>query len=150
MVEAKQMSTDLSPKELESLAAKAALKVEGVLATRGSAFQEAEAEMVQKALEKQREVSGTQYDEVKLDKKISEEEMTSGVDVQGTPIRGLTMTIGIVVAYGENIPKIYEEIISNVQKALREKTGYADADITVRVENIMKEEDFHHLHYKQI
>ena len=60
------------------------------------------------------------------------------------------MTIGIVVAYGENIPKIYEEIISNVQKALREKTGYADADITVRVENIMKEEDFHHLHYKQI
>ena len=125
-----QEKTDLTfdAQAIEHLANDAVLEVDGVLATQGDAFNKMKNQVSQATDEKDDGLDGVEAD-------VGEVEVAIDLD--------------IVVEYGKEIPKIFNEAVNNIENKVEHSTGLDVVEVNINVQDIMKLEDFNRIQMRQ-
>ncbi|KAA9299718.1 MULTISPECIES: Asp23/Gls24 family envelope stress response protein [Aerococcus] len=145
---------------IETIASRAVLEVDGVLTTQGNAFNTALSqaanwadqvkEKAQESFsdeEENNEQEG-QHDQGEAEGHEEGDHYQDGVNAEVGKVE-VAVDLDIVVAYGKEIPKIFDEIVENVNKRIHEATGLEVVEVNVNVRDIMTEEEYRKVHYKQ-
>lgn len=125
-----QEKTDLTfdAQAIEHLANDAVLEVDGVLATQGDAFNKMKNQVSQATDEKDDGLDGVEAD-------VGEVEVAIDLD--------------IVVEYGKEIPKIFNEAVNNIENKVEQSTGLDVVEVNINIQDIMKLEDFNRIQMRQ-
>ncbi|MDD7759057.1 MAG: Asp23/Gls24 family envelope stress response protein [Aerococcus suis] len=125
-----QEKTDLTfdAQAIEHLANDAVLEVDGVLATQGDAFNKMKNQVSQATDEKDDGLDGVEAD-------VGEVEVAIDLD--------------IVVEYGKEIPKIFNEAVNNIENEVEHSTGLDVVEVNINIQDIMKLEDFNRIQMRQ-
>lgn len=144
---------------IETIASRAVLEVDGVLTTQGNAFNTALSQAANFADQVKEKAQESFSDDDQGDEKEGQDQEEDKGHEEGDHYQdGVNAEVGnvevavdldIVVAYGKEIPKIFDEIVENVNKRIHEATGLEVVEVNVNVRDIMTEEDYRKVHYKQ-
>lgn len=159
MAEEKTQENELNfdAQAIETIASRAVLEVDGVLTTQGNAFNTALSQAANWADQVKEKAQESFSDDEEKDEQETQDE-TEGHEAGDRYQDGVNAEVGkvevavdldIVVAYGKEIPKIFDEIVENVNKRIHEATGLEVVEVNVNVRDIMTEEDYRKVHYKQ-
>ncbi|MCI7240310.1 MAG: Asp23/Gls24 family envelope stress response protein, partial [Aerococcus suis] len=61
----------------------------------------------------------------------------------------VAIDLDIVVEYGKEIPKIFNEAVNNIENKVEHSTGLDVVEVNINIQDIMKLEDFNRIQMRQ-